>query len=91
MIKVRTMNEYQIDAMLKSDIDINYDNFYKEQLIDMLKVCRDKYKNELKAKNEAIEYIKELDDNTDDTTCYDIDRHTREDLLEILGGKDESK
>ena len=55
MIKVRVMNEYQIDAMLKSDIDINYDNFYKEQLIDMLKVCRDKYKKELETKSKVID------------------------------------
>ena len=27
-----------------------------------------------KARKEAIDYIKELYDNTDDTTCYDIDK-----------------
>ena len=32
----------------------------------------------------AIEHIKELDDNTDDTTCYDIDKYVKEDLLNIL-------
>ena len=32
----------------------------------------------------TIEHIKELDDNTDDTTCYDIDKYVKEDLLNIL-------
>ena len=32
----------------------------------------------------AIEYISELDDNTDDTTCYDIDKYTRDYILSIL-------
>ena len=32
----------------------------------------------------AIEYISELDDNTDDTTCYDIDKDKKERLLQIL-------
>ena len=30
------------------------------------------------------EFIKELYDNTDDTTCYEIDRNRKEELLEIL-------
>lgn len=34
--------------------------------------------------DEIKEYIKELDDNTDDTTCYDIDKNVRDDLLQIL-------
>ena len=37
-----------------------------------------------KARKEAIEYIKELYDNTDDTTCYDIDKVEKERLLQIL-------
>ena len=37
-----------------------------------------------KARKEAIEYIKELYDNTDDTTCYDIDKDEKERLLQIL-------
>ncbi len=52
MIKVRMMNEYIIDEMLKSDQEINYDNFYKDDLIQMLKVCREKYKELLKEKKE---------------------------------------
>ena len=37
-----------------------------------------------KARKEAIELIKELYDNTDDTTCYDIDKDEKEILLKIL-------
>ena len=37
-----------------------------------------------KARKEAIELIKELYDNTDDTTCYDIDKDEKERLLQIL-------
>lgn len=34
--------------------------------------------------NKINEYIKELYDNTDDTTCYDIDKNIKEELLDIL-------
>ena len=34
--------------------------------------------------DKAIECISELDDNTDDTTCYDIDKSTRDYILSIL-------
>lgn len=37
-----------------------------------------------KARKEAIDEIKELYDNTDDTTCYDIDKDEKERLLQIL-------
>lgn len=33
---------------------------------------------------EIRECIEELYDNTDDTTCYDIDKHRKEYLLQIL-------
>lgn len=39
--------------------------------------------------DKAIEFVEELYDNTDDITCYDIDRNTRDDLLEILKGNNE--
>ena len=35
----------------------------------------------------AIEFIEELYDNTDDITCYDIDRYRREELLDVLKGE----
>ena len=83
MIKVRVMNEYQIDEMLKSDTDINYDNFYKDQLIDMLKVCRDRYKKELERKNNAKLFLckKDMEANlTGEATFNSIK------LINILDG-----
>ena len=56
---------------------------------------RDKYKslyqNE-KDKNDTLkriikkigEYVEELYDNTDDTTCYDIDKNCKKDILDLL-------
>lgn len=37
--------------------------------------------------NKINEFIKELYDNTDDTTCYDIDKNIKEELLDILKGE----
>ena len=34
--------------------------------------------------DKIYEFIKELYDNTDDTTCYEIDRNRKEELLDIL-------
>lgn len=34
--------------------------------------------------NKINEFIKELYDNTDDTTCYDIDKNRKVELLDIL-------
>ena len=41
--------------------------------------------------DKAVEYIEELYDNTDDITCYDIDRNTRDDLLVILKGNNDER
>lgn len=82
MIKVRVMNEYQIDEMLKSEDEINYDNFYKDQLIDMLKVCRDKYKKELERKNKLIEF-NQIVSNSDYVYSQDVVANRN---LRILGG-----
>ena len=34
--------------------------------------------------DKVIEFIKELYDNTDDTTCYEIDKNRKVELLDIL-------
>ncbi len=43
---------------------------------------------QIKKQQEVIdrieEFIKELYDNTDDTTCYDIDKNRKVELLDIL-------
>lgn len=45
-------------------------------------------KHQVKKQKEVIdkinEFIKELYDNTDDTTCYEIDRNRKIELLDIL-------
>lgn len=48
----------------------------------------DNLEQQCKKQKEVIdrikEFIKELYDNTDDTTCYEIDRNRKEELLDIL-------
>ena len=53
-------------------------------LIINLQKENQKLKASEKARKEAVDYIKELYDNTDDTTCYDIDKDEKERLLQIL-------
>lgn len=65
-----TMNREEIAA-------INFILSENQQLKEKLDLSE-------KARKEAIDYIKELYDNTDDTTCYDIDKDEKERLLEIL-------
>ena len=66
---------------------IDYKSAYENVLIanNMLRKENKELHNKMV---KAIEYIKELYDNTDDITCYDIDRNTRHDLLEILKDSD---
>lgn len=45
------MNYYELKALLESDIDLNYDKFYKRDLINLIKILIDeskykKFKNE---------------------------------------------
>lgn len=63
----------------------------------VMKIADDKdkykslYENE-KDKNDTLnriikkieEYIEELYDNTDDTTCYDIDKNCKKEILDLL-------
>lgn len=86
MINEPTYEELQQEnQILKEQLkdENNYHNeavkWYKESFD--IEQERIKYKSVL---DEIREYIKELDDNTDDTTCYDIDRNVRDDLLQIL-------
>ena len=66
-----------------------YDNYIELiSKINNLQQENQKLKEQLeaseRARKEAIELIKELYDNTDDTTCYDIDKDEKERLLQIL-------
>lgn len=54
------------------------------KLINEIKVLEQQCKRQKEAINKINEFIKELYDNTDDTTCYDIDKNIKEELLDIL-------
>ena len=49
---VRMLNDYQIKALLLSNQEIQYENFYKEELIQFIKIAR-KILKELKGDNNA--------------------------------------
>lgn len=54
------------------------------KIIDTFKEIQNQNKKYKEVIDEVIEYISELDDNKDDTTCYDIDKNTRDYILSIL-------
>ena len=60
--------------LLRTELRLQQEN---QQLKEQLEASE-------KARKEAIDEIKELYDNTDDTTCYDIDKDEKERLLQIL-------
>lgn len=64
----------EIRGLILSEVCLRKEN---QQLKEQLEASE-------KARKEAIEHIKELYDNTDDTTCYDIDKVEKERLLQIL-------
>lgn len=55
--KVRQINEYVCAEMIKSDIELNYDKFYKDDLIRLLEACRKEYKKQKEVIDKAIEKI----------------------------------
>ena len=65
----------------KDNKELRYDLSYYKSYSKRLKEKNEKYKEVI---DKAIECISELDDNTDDTTCYDIDKSTRDYILSIL-------
>lgn len=54
------------------------------KLINEIKVLEQQCRKQKEVINKINEFIKELYDNTDDTTCYDIDKNIKEELLDIL-------
>ena len=58
--------------------------YHVKKLQQENKKLKEKLAASEKARKDAIELIKELYDNTDDTTCYDIDKEEKERLLQIL-------
>lgn len=88
--KVKQIDEYICAEMIKSDIELNYENFYKDDLIRLLKECRKEYKksqSQLKAKEEVI---KEARENVEKLGHSDWVSFGRSILLEILS-KGENK
>lgn len=53
MLKVRQTDEYLIAEMIKSDVVINYDKFYKNELIRYAEVSRNMFKKSQK-ENKAL-------------------------------------
>lgn len=74
----RTLDKYDVYQWIADD-EVKINNLLEEnqQLKEQLETSE-------RARKEAIELIKELYDNTDDTTCYDIDKDEKERLLQIL-------
>lgn len=86
MSELESVLNYLETTSMEPHDDYTSEFSYKEQkvlwkYINQLQQENKKYKEVI---NKAIEYISELDDNTDDTTCYDIDKYTRDYILSIL-------
>ena len=73
--------------------ETGYDKLYDEEVnivAEYLRRCEQQCKKQKEVIDKIYEFIKELYDNTDDTTCYEIDRNRKEELLDILNeGKNE--
>lgn len=81
-----TKEEYQNMCNANTKLSLENDNL-RYRLENAIADCQLRLK-ELKKQEEvidkAIEFIKELYDNTDDTTCYEIDKNRKVELLNIL-------
>lgn len=67
--------------------ETGYDKLYDEEVnivAECLCRCEQRVKKQQEVIDKIYEFIKELYDNTDDTTCYEIDRNRKEELLDIL-------
>ena len=56
----------------------------KEVVLDEIENLQSQLEQKEKQLNEIKEYVEELYDNTDDITCYDIDKNIKEELLSII-------
>ena len=86
MSELESILNYLETTSMEPHDDYTSEFSYKEQkvlwkYIKQLQLENKKYKEVI---DKAIECISELDDNTDDTTCYDIDKSTRDYILSIL-------
>lgn len=79
------MNEDTINFLNNVDFE-NSDIVYETvaSLYEENQQLKEQLEASERTRKEAIDEIKELYDNTDDTTCYDIDKDEKERLLQIL-------
>ncbi len=85
--KVRQIDEYVCAEMIKSDIELNYDKFYKDDLIRLLEACRKEYKKQKEVIDKANELLKNSIEYGEDEDIYqfiDIRFGILEPLLDIL-------
>ena len=69
-------------GQIKIDNEIFFGIDYK--ITDFINELMEQCKKQQEVIDKINEFIKELYDNTDDTTCYEIDRNRKEELLDIL-------
>ena len=67
---------------IKIDNEVFFGIDYK--ITDFINELMEQCKKQQEVIDKIYEFIKELYDNTDDTTCYEIDRNRKEELLDIL-------
>lgn len=83
-----TKEEWEDYKKLSGEITDKLDNTatYESWLIiqEYVDRCQEKNKKYKEVIDKLNESIIELSDNTDDTTCYDIDRDCKNELLDIL-------
>lgn len=78
----KILNKYEIKLLALSDRDINYDNFYKEELIAFCKCLKEEYKKQKEAIDKLSKKIYEIDDLQKLTGGYPS--HYVDDLVDIL-------
>ena len=83
--KVRQIDEYVCAEMIKSDIELNYDKFYKDDLIRLLEACRKEYKKQKEVIDKINKFCKE-DKNFEILDLYSQDKvdEIQAQLLDIL-------
>lgn len=79
-MKIEDYNKYYIQG---SDHYLIPKDVFKGLFNEMIN-WKEENKKQKEVINKINEFIKELYDNTDDTTCYDIDKNIKEELLDIL-------
>ena len=56
---IKILNKYEIKLLALSDRDINYDNFYKEELIAFCKCLKEEYKKQKEVVEKIFNYLED--------------------------------